>query len=649
MSTDLVPQRFVFLFLVVANADPSTASPRTPSIAVGFSSLTPLSPSSPTQPPPQTLGKRKTPASDCDDEELDRKPLILPPEVVNVPVELQGEYAAGHVLCGACSGPVSFRDPASGAFSIREWDAHRSTCPHAQQQRPQHPLSFPPPHALSATVVPPLKRRRAKRTEEERIAYLRADQHVAQFEAYRVLCASCDKWIRLRPNSTYCSIPWDAHRKSCLAKKAGATSQHANPNPRPPPAPTYPTAFEEITRDAHVRRVETDRVMCGICDKWIGLGDDPAAAAQVQVWHEHRDACQKTAAALRNVAAAASSAPVPIPPPSSQSPAPASISTAGTTNGSGSSSNTVVVSHAPVHLPLPDAPHVVLDLSPSNYAAPHESRRRNAEQRAATLRADVLIRAVEPNRVFCSLCTKWVQLRQDSSYCAYPWLQHRGKCLARYQRRAQKAADLSASGAAPNGRPGPRHDVDPEDVVPLSALGRNGRVPAGPVNAHPPRTIPGGYTTVSAPQWKNEDGDADADGEDVDADGDSYMEDDGNERGNGNGASGSSSRAVAVVNSIPPLPPPAIVSRRAVPVNLADLDSPVGRRNFIFASIEYLFRTTHESSDDLSVGALLTYVNAAMPTDKHEDYDIVEVARAASVLNGRFKLEGDMIRVVGAE
>jgi hypothetical protein len=66
---------------------------------------------------------------------------------------------------------------------------------------------------------PPAKRRRAKRTEEERIEYLRADVHVAQFEAYRVLCASCDKWIRLRPNSTYCSIPWDAHRKSCLAKK----------------------------------------------------------------------------------------------------------------------------------------------------------------------------------------------------------------------------------------------------------------------------------------------------------------------------------------------------------------------------------------------------------------------------------------------
>ena len=75
-------------------------------------------------------------------------------------------------------------------------------------ETPSHPLSHPP-----------TKRRRAKRTEEERIAYLKNDRYVAQFEAYRVLCASCDKWIRLRPNSTYCSIPWDAHRKSCLAKR----------------------------------------------------------------------------------------------------------------------------------------------------------------------------------------------------------------------------------------------------------------------------------------------------------------------------------------------------------------------------------------------------------------------------------------------
>lgn len=71
------------------------------------------------------------------------------------------------------------------------------------------------------------------------------------------------------------------------------------------------------------------------------------------------------------------------------------------------------------------------DLNPANFPPMQESRRRNAEQRAAALRADPLISHVEPNRVFCSLCRKWVQLRQDSSYCAYPWTQHRGKCVNR--------------------------------------------------------------------------------------------------------------------------------------------------------------------------------------------------------------------------
>lgn len=92
---------------------------------------------------------------------------------------------------------------------------------------------------------------------------------------------------------------------------------------------------------------------------------------------------------------------------------------------------TVTATHPPRFPLIMGSPSSFHDLNPSNYAPAHESRRRNAEQRAATLRADRLIGEVEPNRVFCSLCQKWVQLRQDSSYCAYPWLQHRGKCLAR--------------------------------------------------------------------------------------------------------------------------------------------------------------------------------------------------------------------------
>lgn len=62
----------------------------------------------------------------------------------------------------------------------------------------------------------------------------------------------------------------------------------------------------------------------------------------------------------------------------------------------------------------------------------------------------------------------------------------------------------------------------------------------------------------------------------------------------------------------------------------------------------HLFATTYEASDDLSVSALLTYLNAAMPADKHEDFDTAEVARAVSALaeRGRLRFEGDVLRVV---
>lgn len=139
---------------------------------------------------------------------------------------------------------------------------------------------LPPPHLPTSHAgggAP--KRRRAKRTEDERIAYLRSDPYVAAFEPYRVLCASCDKWIRLRPNSTYCSIPWDAHRKSCLAKKVTA---------RNPYAMAERTAL--LARDPDVRKFDAERLLCNLCDRWLPLPPDDHLAA-VQSWLAHRAAC----------------------------------------------------------------------------------------------------------------------------------------------------------------------------------------------------------------------------------------------------------------------------------------------------------------------------------------------------------------------
>jgi len=45
-------------------------------------------------------------------------------------------------------------------------------------------------------VSRPKKRRRVNRTEKERIKYFKTDPYAAKFDAYRVLCAICDKLIR---------------------------------------------------------------------------------------------------------------------------------------------------------------------------------------------------------------------------------------------------------------------------------------------------------------------------------------------------------------------------------------------------------------------------------------------------------------------
>ncbi|KAJ7732359.1 hypothetical protein DFH07DRAFT_871080 [Mycena maculata] len=607
-----------------------------------------------TSPPAVNELKRKTPPV-----QEDHKPIILPPGA-NLPA---GEYEAGRVICEVCGAAVQFRDDPAGPFTLKYWDAHRLTCGTPPQSQAPPPVIFTPLSDVHS-LGPPAKRRRAKRTEEERIEYLRADAHVAQFEAYRVLCASCDKWIRLRPNSTYCSIPWDAHRKSCLAKKSNANAKNN----------VYALGERNalFAKDPDVRKFDSERLLCGMCDKWLAMPPDDLGA--VQLWLQHRESCQKTSEERKPVVtppptagpsppSASASAPRPAhhsapPPPPPHHPGPQHPPHPHHPHRRSPYAPPPPPPHPPTHLPLPDAPHLLLDLSPTNYAAPHESRRRNAEQRAATLRGDVLIRDVEPNRVFCSLCAKWVQLRQDSSYCAYPWLQHRGKCLARYQRRAQKANEIAAIKGGKRGGAGasvsapPRaleeHD-EPESEEGVDAGAR--RRPAPP--QHPPRAHAAARPMREwvahqhqhqhqhqQQQQQQDDGDVDADGEDVDADGDSYMEDEGatptrayysgNATANGNSASA--------------------ILRRAVPATLADLDSPGGRRAFVFASVEYLFRTTYEASDDMSVSALLAYLNAAMPADKHEDFDTGEVARAAGALAARekerFALEGDMLRLL---
>jgi hypothetical protein len=318
-------------------------------------------------------------------------------------------------------------------------------------------------NASSSVPVPPSKRRRAKRSEEERIQYLRSDPYVAQFDAYRVLCGSCNKWIRLRPNSTFCSIPWDAHRKSCLARKGCVVV--------PPPSPPFclihtkqlslASAYSAkevappfVAADPDALKYDGGRVLCKGCNSWVFVGQDSQAA---QAWSQHRAQCRPASPSAHLAAATIPRSAFRLSPfstirhlvmhinPSHSVPPPSQHQLALVSVHPPSASRTAKEKEKdrPPQSPLAPAPPSSSPQPPSTASLPDlplstsapstgsESRRRNAEQRAAQLRADPLLAQVEPHRVFCALCRKWVQLRQDSTFCAYPWQQHRNKCVIR--------------------------------------------------------------------------------------------------------------------------------------------------------------------------------------------------------------------------
>ena len=71
------------------------------------------------------------------------------------------------------------------------------------------------------------------------------------------------------------------------------------------------------------------------------------------------------------------------------------------------------------------------------------------------------------------------------------------------------------------------------------------------------------------------------------------------------------------------------------------------RLDFVSRSVRHLFRITYARSDELTIAALVTYLNAAMPPDKYEDFDTAEVTKMTMALHerGTVVFEGDIIRI----
>ena len=68
------------------------------------------------------------------------------------------------------------------------------------------------------------------------------------------------------------------------------------------------------------------------------------------------------------------------------------------------------------------------------------------------------------------------------------------------------------------------------------------------------------------------------------------------------------------------------------------------RKSFVLSSAEYLFRSTFQCND-LTLATLLDFLNCAMPPEKYEEFDSLEVIRAISFgEHTRFVLEGNTVK-----
>lgn len=61
----------------------------------------------------------------------------------------------------------------------------------------------------------------SRRTEEERIEFIRSYRECREVEAHRAFCVPCDAWIPLNPSRRYSMQPWIVHIKACRSGKLG--------------------------------------------------------------------------------------------------------------------------------------------------------------------------------------------------------------------------------------------------------------------------------------------------------------------------------------------------------------------------------------------------------------------------------------------
>ncbi|TDL24569.1 hypothetical protein BD410DRAFT_94573 [Rickenella mellea] len=257
--------------------------------------------------------------------------------------------------------------------------------------------------------------------DEERKQAMLDDPRCSDVQPFNVTCNMCSRQIGLHGKKAYFISNWLRHAESCEAKSKRAEGPIEKPAPsvlqlasvskRPDPPNAKPAGpvlqlapdfipspavswnilkehenehsvkhrrsrdqrAQELLNDDRIGEVEPHRVLCKICKEWVGLHNSKEYFSYT--WYKHVDRCEQK---RKGITPKRRTADTPVDE----------------------------VHHVP-KIPF---------------------SRKTLEERKTQLESDPRVGDVEPHRIHCKVCDKWLKLNNDIEYATFNWFKHISKC-----------------------------------------------------------------------------------------------------------------------------------------------------------------------------------------------------------------------------